>query len=180
MPVAAKKAKRHRGLSGCDWAQAPASQTLCTPNPKGNGSSAQGIPCIRRAVTGLCKRRLGCRPTRSNRFSVLTNKAPCLRDFRSRSIVCEVRVGAAPRRPTPSNHNTPRLFATRGFPPTRNTNSKSGLLGLYSSLQSTRRGYAASVWLLCRRQLRCIRAAHEEVNCPKGAREAGLGHGSDA
>ena len=97
MPVAAKKAKRHRGLSGCDWAQAPASQTLCTPNPKGNGSSAQGIPCIRRTVTGLCKRRLGCRPTRSNRFSVLTNKAPCLRDFRSRSIVCEVRVGAAPR-----------------------------------------------------------------------------------
>ena len=46
-------------------------------------------------------------------------------------------------------HITLRLFATRGFPPTRNTNSKLCLLGLYSSLQS-------------------IRAAHEKVNCPKG------------
>ena len=70
------------------------------------------------------------------------------------------------------------LFATRGVPtpsvpsghlpltggvgpPTRNTNSKLRLLGLYSSLQS-------------------IRAAHEKVNWSAGPREAGLGHGSVA
>ena len=44
---------------------------------------------------------------------------------------------------------TPRLFATRGFPPTRNTNTRAlALLGLCSSLRSIRAAPLASALLL--------------------------------
>ena len=39
---------------------------------------------------------------------------------------------------------TPHRLTTRGFPPTRNTNSKLGLLGLHSSLQSIRAAHDGS------------------------------------
>jgi len=77
LPAAAKYPKRHRGLVGCDLAQAPHHIHPAPRTPEKTVRQRRIFLASGAMVTGLCKRRSGCRPARFNRFIFPIEQSAC-------------------------------------------------------------------------------------------------------